>query len=83
MKNKKGVLLGPRRGNQKRFPYEPRLVGGRMLMPAELQSLHCSLLASEAIEVISDELRAVVEQVWPELAGKLPAARSGAGDGLS
>ena len=26
-------------------------------MPAELQSLHCSLLASEAIEVISDELR--------------------------
>jgi hypothetical protein len=56
MKNKKGVLLGPRRGNQKRFPYEPRLVGGRMLMPAELQSLHCSLLGSEAIEVISDEL---------------------------
>ena len=47
--NKKGVLLGPRRGNQKRFPYEPRLVGGRLVMPAELQALHQSLLAGEAV----------------------------------
>ena len=77
--NKKGVLLGPRRGNQKRFPYEPRLVGGRLVMPAELQALHQSLLAGEAIKVISDEMRSVIEQMWPELAGKLPAARSGAG----
>jgi hypothetical protein len=77
--NKKGVLLGPRRGNQKRFPYEPRLVGGRLVMPAELQALHQRLLAGEAIEVISDEMRSVIEQMWPELAGKLPAARSEAG----
>ena len=77
--NKKGVLLGPRRGNQKRFPYEPRLVGGRLVMPAELQALHQSLLTGEAIQVISDEMRSVIEQMWPELVGKLPAARSGAG----
>ena len=75
--NKKGVLLGPRRGNQKRFPYEPRLVGGRLVMPAELQALHQSLLAGEAIKVISDEMRSVIEQMWPELAGKLPAAPIG------
>jgi hypothetical protein len=48
-------------------------------MPAELQALHQSLLAGEAIEVTSDEMRAVIEQMWPELACKLPAARSGAG----
>jgi hypothetical protein len=80
---KKGVLLGPRRGNQKRFPYEPRLVGGRLVMPAELQALHQSLLVGAATEDISIEMRAVVEQLWPELAGKLPAARSGAGDGVT
>jgi hypothetical protein len=77
--SKKGVLLGPRRGNQKRFPYEPRLVGGRLVMPTELQALHQSLLAGQTIEVMSDEMRAVIEEMWPELAGKLPAARSGAG----
>jgi hypothetical protein len=48
-------------------------------MPAELQALHQRLLAGEAIEVISDEMRSVIEQMWPELAGKLPAARSEAG----
>jgi hypothetical protein len=81
--SKKGVLLGPRRGNQKRFPYEPRLVGGRLVMPTELQALHQSLLAGQTIEVMSDEMRAVIEEMWPELAGKFPAARSGAGDGVT
>jgi hypothetical protein len=81
--NKKGVLLGPRRGNQKRFPYEPRLVGDRLVMPAELQALHKSLLAGAATEDISIEMRVVAEQFWPELAGKLPAGRSGAGDGVT
>jgi hypothetical protein len=81
--NKKGVLLGPRRGDQKRFPYEPRLVGGRLVMPTELQALHQSLLAGQTIEVMSDEMRAVIKEMWPELAGKFPAARSGAGDGVT
>jgi hypothetical protein len=53
-------------------------------MPAELQALHqSSLLAGAATEDISIEMRAVVEQWWPELAGKLPAGRSGAGDGVT
>ena len=83
MKNKKGVLLGPRRGNQKRFPYEPRLVrgqdadAGRTAIP--------SLLPFSERGDRSDigRIAPVVEQVRPELAGKLPAARSGAGHGLS
>jgi hypothetical protein len=52
-------------------------------VPAELQALHQSLLAGGSIEVISIEMRAVVEQMWSELAGKLPAARSGTGDGVT
>ena len=40
MSNKLGQKLGPRRGNLHRFPYEPRVIGGKLLMPAELQMIH-------------------------------------------
>ena len=63
---------GPHRANCKRFPYEPRLVGGRMMLPADLQRLHRFILDTDVIEVISDEMREVVEAVWPELVDKLP-----------
>jgi hypothetical protein len=37
MINRRGEKPGPQRGNRRRFPYEPRVVGGKLLMPAELQ----------------------------------------------
>ena len=37
------------------------------MMPAELQSIHRFVLDTAVIESISDEMRAVVETVWPEL----------------
>jgi hypothetical protein len=50
----------------KRRPYEPRLVGGKVvIMPADLQRLHQRLLNSDVIDVISDEMREVVEGEWP------------------
>jgi hypothetical protein len=67
--NKRGGPTGIRRGDRKRFPYEPRLVAGRLLIPAELQSIH--RLDTPVIEAVSDEVRAVVESVWPELVAKL------------
>jgi hypothetical protein len=42
------------------------------MMPADLKRLHKYLLKLERIEAISDEMRAVVESEWPELAHKLP-----------
>jgi hypothetical protein len=56
----------------KRRTYTPRIVGGRIMMPADLKRLHKYLLELERIEAISDEMRAVVESEWPELAHKLP-----------
>ena len=44
-------------------------------MPADLKRLHKYLTDIEVIEVISDEMRAVVEELWPELAHKLPPKR--------
>ena len=50
-----------------RRSYEPRIVGGKVvMMPAELQRLHRYVLDTDVIEVISDEMREVVEA---ELAG--------------
>jgi hypothetical protein len=72
MINKKGQKAGPQRGNRKRFPYEPRVVGGKLLIPAELQAIHRYVLETPVLNNVTDEIRAVVETVWPELMSKLP-----------
>ena len=72
MINKRGQKLGPQRGNRQRFPYEPRVVGGRLLMPAELQAIHRYVLETRVLEDVTEEIRAVVRTVWPELISKLP-----------
>jgi len=52
--------------------YKPRIVGDKVMMPADLRRLHKYMLDIERIDHISDEMRAVVESEWPELAHKLP-----------
>jgi hypothetical protein len=42
------------------------------MMLADLKRLHKYMLEIENISVISDEMRGVVEELWPELAHKLP-----------
>jgi hypothetical protein len=39
------------------------------------QTLHKYMLEIERIDHISDEMRAVVEELWPDLAHKLPPKR--------
>jgi hypothetical protein len=55
---------------KKRRVYQPRIVGGKVMMPADLERLHKYMLEIEHIHHISDEMRAVVEELWPELAHK-------------
>jgi hypothetical protein len=45
------------------------------MMPADLKHLHKYMLEIEGIDVIFDEMRAVVEDLWPELVFKLPPKR--------
>jgi hypothetical protein len=68
--NKLGQKHGPQRGNRQRFPYEPRVIGGKLLMPAELQAIHRYVVETPVLEAVTD--RTVVETVWPELISKLP-----------
>jgi hypothetical protein len=58
--------------SKERRTYLPRIVGGRVMMPADLKRLHKYMLEIEGVDAISDEMRAVVESEWPELAHKLP-----------
>jgi hypothetical protein len=48
------------------------VVDGKLMKPADLRRLHDYLKDMEVISVISDEMRAVVESEWSELAHKLP-----------
>ena len=72
MINRQGQKAGTQRGNRQRFPYEPRVVGGKLLMPAELQAIHRYVVETPVLEAVTEEIRAVVETVWPELISKLP-----------
>jgi hypothetical protein len=68
----RGGQPGRHRSDARRFPYEPRIAAGRMMLPAELQRIHSSLLNDTMTGTISEEVRAVVESLWPELLHKLP-----------
>jgi hypothetical protein len=70
--NRRGQRPGTQRGNRQRFPYEPRVIGGKLFMPSELQVIHRYVVETPALKAVTEELRAVVETVWPELASKLP-----------
>jgi hypothetical protein len=43
--------------------YKLRLVGGKVMMPADLERLHKYMLEIEGIDHISDDMRAVVEEL--------------------
>jgi len=83
MINRKGQKSGIQTGNRQRFPYEPRVVGGKLLMPAELQAIHRYVVETPVLKVVTEEIREVVETVWPELISKLPPKprRDAAGGG--
>jgi ATP dependent DNA ligase domain len=72
MSNRRGPKGGTPSGDRRRFPYEPRVVGGKLLMPAELQAIRRYVVETPVLNAVTEEIRAVVETVWPELISKLP-----------
>jgi hypothetical protein len=53
--------------------YTPRVVSDHIMMQDDFVRLYRFLLETEDIPEISDDLRNVVEEEWPELAHKLPS----------
>jgi hypothetical protein len=66
--------FGTQRGDRKRFPYEPRVIGGKLVMPVELQRIYQIVLAPTVTETVTDHMRAAVQTLWPYLVHKLPPA---------
>jgi hypothetical protein len=53
--------------------YPPaRVIGGKLMMPAELQAIHRYVVETPVLKNVTEEIRAVIETVWPELMTKLP-----------
>ena len=48
---------------KKRRTYLPRIVGDKVMMPADLKRLHKYMLDIERIDHVSEEMRAVVEEL--------------------
>ena len=60
---------------KKRRTYQPRVFDGRVIISDEIeriQRIHKEVLEFERIEAISDPMRELVEDLWPELVHKLP-----------
>jgi hypothetical protein len=72
MSNRRGQESRPPRGESPSIPYEPRVIGGKLFMPAELQMMHRYVVETPVLKAVTEELRAVVETLWPELMAKLP-----------
>jgi hypothetical protein len=57
--------------------YAARIVSDRIMMQDDIERLHKFLLDTENLPKISDDIRVLVEQEWPELVYKLPPKQSG------
>ena len=65
----------PRPGNLKlksKRIYAPRIVTDHIMLQEDFERLHKFLLEIEDISEVSDDIRELVEEEWPELVPKLP-----------
>jgi hypothetical protein len=53
---------------KRRRVYQPRFFDGRMIMPDEIERIHKEVLKFDRIEAISDLMRELIEDLWPEAA---------------
>jgi len=60
---------------KKKPRYESRVFDGRIIHSAEIERIHREVLDFERIEAISDPMRELIEDLWPELVTKLPPKR--------
>ena len=60
------------RNDQEKTPLESRVFDGRIIHSAEIERIHKEVLDFERIEAISDPMRELIEDLWPELVRKLP-----------
>jgi hypothetical protein len=59
--------------------YAPRIISDHIMMQEDFERLYKFLLEVEGLSEVSDDMRELVEQEWPELVHKLPPKASSSG----
>jgi hypothetical protein len=59
--------------------YAPRIICDHVMMQEDFERLHKFLLETEGLPEVSDDMRDLVEEEWPELVHKLPPKGSQSG----
>ncbi len=52
--------------------YAPRIICDHIMVQEDFERLHKFLLETECLSEVSDDMRELVEEEWPELVHKLP-----------
>jgi len=52
--------------------YAPRIVSDHIMVQEDFERLHQFLLETKHLSEVSDDMRELVEEEWPELVHKLP-----------
>jgi hypothetical protein len=60
---------------KKKPRYESRVFDGCIIHSAEIERIHKEVLDFDRIEAISEPMRELIEDLWPELVSKLPPKR--------
>jgi hypothetical protein len=60
---------------KKKRRYEPRVFDGRIIHSADIERIHKEILEFKNIEAVSESMRELIEDLWPELVSKLPPKR--------
>jgi len=56
--------------------YAPRIISDHIMMQEDFERLYKFLLEAEGLSEVSDDMRELIEQEWPELEHKLPPKAS-------
>ena len=56
--------------------YAPRIISDHIMVQEDFERLHKFLLETECLSEVSDDMRELVEEEWPELVQKLPPKAS-------
>ena len=52
--------------------FAPRIISDHIMVQEDFERLHKFLLETDGLSEVSDEMRELVEEEWPELVHKLP-----------
>jgi hypothetical protein len=60
------------RASQPRRIYAPRIISDHIMLQEDFERLHKFLIETECLSEVSEDMRKLVEEEWPELVQMLP-----------